>query len=141
MGEYLYKSDFTALCSPHFPPDLGGLKKWAQRRKLSPLFSVSLIFLLQWNYEKQHFSLYFPLLIFHIPYFHPNQTHSKAMFFLFCFILGIFLFMVLEVLVLAPKSYLVTLFQFSLIASFYTGPAQQLWEFWAKILSGGLFYI
>ena len=39
-------------------------KKWAWEEKFSPMFSISPIFLLQPNSEKQHFSPYFPLPIF-----------------------------------------------------------------------------
>ena len=54
-------------------------KKCGPRRELFPLFSVSLIFFPQPNSGKQHFSLYFPLHIFHHPCFYPNQTHPKCL--------------------------------------------------------------
>ena len=74
---YLCKSAFIALFSPHFPLDLGGLKKWVREGKLSPLCSISPIFFPQPNSGKQHFPTYFPFSIFHPPCFHPNQTHLK----------------------------------------------------------------
>ena len=72
---YLCKSAFTALFSPHYPPDLAGSKKWVREEQISPGFSVFPIFLPQPNNGKQHFPPYFPLSIFNPPCFHPNQMH------------------------------------------------------------------
>ena len=58
----------------HFPPDLGGWKLWAQKRKLSPGFFFLPIFLLLPNSGKYCFPPYFPSSVFHPPYFRPNQT-------------------------------------------------------------------
>ena len=61
----------------HFPPDLGGWKLWAQKRKLSPGFFFLPIFLLLPNSGKYCFLSYFPSYVFYPPYFHPNQTQCK----------------------------------------------------------------
>ena len=63
-----------ALSLSDFPPDLGGSKIWARERKFSPGFSLISIFLPQPNSGKQQFSPYFPLSIFHPPYFDPKQA-------------------------------------------------------------------
>ena len=48
--------------------------KGEQRKIVGPTTFLSSS-LFQPNNEKCHFPLYFPLLIFQIPYFYPNQTY------------------------------------------------------------------
>ena len=54
-------------------------KKSGFGRENFPLCFLSLLFNFfpQLNSEKQHFTIYFSLLILHPPCFHPNQTHPK----------------------------------------------------------------
>ena len=46
-----------------------------------PLFFVSLVFFPQPNSRKYHFPLYFPLPIFHPPYFHPTKHTLRVCLF------------------------------------------------------------
>ena len=62
-----------------FPPKLGGKNFVGLEGKFSTPFSFSLVFSPEPNKGKFHFSPYFPLLLFHPPCFHPNQTGPKAL--------------------------------------------------------------
>ena len=55
-----------------FPPKLGGQNFVSPEWKFSTPFSFPLVFSLEPNKGKFHFLPYFPLLLFHPPYFHSN---------------------------------------------------------------------
>ena len=57
-----------------FPPKLRGQNYVGSEGLFSAPFSFFLVFSLEPNKRKFHFPPYFPLLLFHLPYFHPNQT-------------------------------------------------------------------
>ena len=70
---YLCKSAFIALFSPHFPLDLGGLKKWVREGKLSPLFLSLLFSFANQIVENNIFQLIFLFLFFILPVFTPTK--------------------------------------------------------------------
>ena len=48
-------------------------------RKVLPGFSLLSIFFLLPNSKKYCFLLYFPLYVFHSPYFHPNKIQYQSL--------------------------------------------------------------
>ena len=59
----------------NFSPKLGGQNYVGPKGLFFTPFSISLVFSLELNKRKFHFPPYFPLLLFHPPCFHPNQTY------------------------------------------------------------------